>query len=160
MNITKLKWQARIFTYGAVLTVFGFCIFVLVSSLFYGSSQFTMERLLLSIPSSALVVLILFHAISLLRSVAKEEVPFIMKNVRHLQWIGWLFVAFEPVSYLRQAISNRFFPISLDTGDGMIFMRTIDTYNGVFLICGFVILAVSTIFQYGIELQQLSDETL
>lgn len=157
MNITKLKNQARLFICGAVLAVIAFLSYLLASAFTYGLSEITPGSLLLSMPSLALTVLTILHALLLLRSVAKEETPFLGKNIRHLQWIGWTFVAYEPISYLFQVITNRYFPIVLWDG---IHMTTVDTYGGVFLICGFVILAISTVFRYGMELQQLSDETL
>ena len=110
-----------------------------------------------SLPMVSLVFLCSIHALLLLRNVAKSESPFPKKNILHLKWIGWLFVVFEPVSYLCQAISNKISPIPLGNG---FHMTTTQSYGGIFLICGFVILTVSTIYCYGIELQQLSDETL
>ena len=47
--------------------------------------------------------------------------------------------------------------ISLGSG---LWMTSTHTYGGAFLVCGFVILTVATIFRYGMDLQQLSDETL
>lgn len=110
-----------------------------------------------SLPMLIFVFLCNFHALLLLRNVAKNESPFFAKNILHLKWIGWLFVAFEPVNHLCQVFFNTHFPVSLGNG---FHMTTTHTYGGIFLICGFVILTISTVFRYGIELQQLSDETL
>lgn len=157
MNITKLKKQARALIMCAIAAIIGFLIFMLTTAFSVESSDFTAASFLHSGPFTVLAALSIFHALMLLHSVSKSDSPFTVQNVRHLQWIGWLFVAYEPVFYLCQALSNRFFPISLGNG---IWMTTTETYGGVFLICGFVVLTVSTIFRYGMELQQLSDETL
>lgn len=157
MYIHKLKNQARIFTFSAIFVILAFAVYMLLTALSYGQWGMSAESLLRSLPACCFTFFTVFHAVALLRSVAKEETPFLGKNVRHLQRIGWAFVAYEPICYLSQVIANRYFPILLWDG---IHMTTFETYGGVFLICGFVILAVSTIFRYGMELQQLSDETL
>ena len=157
MNITKLKKQTSILIICAIAALTGFLIFTLASVFSFKASDFTPASFLYSIPFAVFAVLSISHAFLLLHSVVKNESPFTAQNVRHLQRIGWLFVAYEPVSYLCQALSNHYFPISIGNG---IWMTTTESYNGVFIICGFVILTVSTIFRYGMELQQLSDETL
>ena len=157
MNITKVKNQARIFIMCAIAAIIGFLIYMVAAAFSVDLSNLTAASFLHSTPATVFAVLSIFHALMLLRSVVKNESPFTAQNVRHLQWIGWLFVAYEPAAYICQALSNRFFPITLGNG---VWMTTTETYGGVFLICGFVILTVSTIFRYGMELQQLSDETL
>ena len=157
MNITKVKHQARIFIVCAVAAVIAFLAYLAVYALSVDWSNFTAASFLLPLPETVLAAVNIFHALMLLRSVAKSESPFTAQNIRHLQWIGWLFVLFEPADYICQMISNRFYPITLGNG---VWMTTTQTYGGVFLICGFVVLTVSAIFRYGMELQQLSDETL
>lgn len=157
MNVTKVKKQARIFIVCTIAAIIGLLAYLTATAFSVEWSKLTAASFLLSMPATVLAVLTVFHALMLLRSVVKSESPFTLRNIRHLQWIGWLFVLFEPADYLCQAISNRFFPISLGNG---LWMASSQTYGGVFLVCGFVILTVSTIFRYGMELQQLSDETL
>lgn len=157
MNIRNAKNQARFFMFCAVASILLFLLWMVGSSLTADFSLVSPATFLLSLPATAFALLCGFHGVLLLDSVGKSETPFRAKNIRHLKWIGWLFVAYEPISYLCQAITNRYFPISLGNG---YHMTTSHSYGGVFLICGFVILTISAVFRYGMELQQLSDETI
>lgn len=157
MNIIKLKKQARFFLLATAVSVFTFFAYLLASSFRYGPPYFTMGSLILSLPPLILTVLTILHAVFLLQGILRNESPFTATTTRHLQWIGWLFIAYEPLSYLSQVVFNRHFPLTLDNGIHMTFSHT---YGGIFLVCGFVVLSVSTVFRYGMELQQLSDETI
>ena len=157
MNISKLKKQASLFLLCSAISILSFVLYLFSYYCTIDLTQITPSSLLLSIPALMFTVCGVFHAFMLLLSMKKGDSPFIAPNVRHLNWIGWLFVAYEPVNYICQTISNRFFPVILPSG---IRMTTTYTYGGLFLVCGFVILTLSTVFRYGMELQQLSDETL
>lgn len=157
MNISKLKTQAGLFLLCSAISILSFVIYMISYFISVDLSQVTPASLLLSLPAIILTVCGVFHAFMLLLSMRKGDSPFIAPNIRHLDWIGWLFVAYEPVNYICQTISNRFFPVVLPNG---ITMTTTYTYGGLFLVCGCVLLTLSTVFRYGMELQKLSDETL
>ena len=157
MNITKLKKQAGFFLLCSAISVLGFVLYMISYLISIDPFQVAPANLLFSLPALIFTVCGVFHAFMLLLSMKKGDSPFIAPNIRHLNWIGWLFVAYEPANYICQAISNRFFPVVLQNG---ITMTTTYTYGGLFLVCGCVLLTLSTVFRYGMELQQLSDETL
>ena len=157
MNISKTKAQARAFLLGAIAIIACVLLYLVSTAFSVDLSLLSPASFLLSVPTVLFAGLCIYHAIMLLHMIAGSESPFISANIQHLEWIGWLFVAFEPVEYLCQMIVNRFFPITFSNGFRM---TTTSSYGGVFLICGFVILTVSMVFRYGMELQQQSDETL
>lgn len=157
MNMPKLKKQAGFFLLCSAISILSFILYIISYFFSVDLSQVTPVHLLLSLPALIFTVCGVFHAFMLLLSMRKNDSPFVTPNVRHLDWIGWLFVAYEPVNYICQTISNRFFPVVLPNG---ITMTTTYTYGGLFLICGCVLLTLSTVFRYGMELQKLSDETL
>lgn len=157
MNIAKTRRQAHFFLLCAIAAIACVLLYLFQSVLSVDFSLLSPASFLLSGPTALFAGLCIYHALLLLRTVAKSESPFLPRTVRHLAWIGWLFVAYEPAAFLCQVITNRFFPITFGNG---IRMTTTSSYGGVFLICGFVILTVATIFRYGMELQQLSDETI
>ena len=157
MNIAKTKQQARFFLFCTAAAAGAFLLWTLSSVLSMDFSLLSPASFLYGLPATFFSLLCAFHAFLLLHSVAKEETPFLPRNISHLQWIGWLFVAYEPVYYLCQSLTNTFFPIRFGNG---FHMTTTQSYGGIFLISGFAILTVATIFRYGMELQQLSDETL
>jgi len=157
MNIARLKKQASFFLLCSVISILSFILSMISYLISVDWSKVTPASLLLSLPSLLFTVCGVFHACMLLKSMKNDNSPFTAPNIRHLNWIGWLFVIYEPVSSVCQEISNRFFPLILPNG---IRMTTTNSYGGIFLICGFVILTLSAVFHYGMELQQLSDETL
>lgn len=157
MHSEKTKIHARFFMLCTIAVIVCFLLWFVNYILSSDWSLLSPASYLHSLPMLFFVFLCNFHALLLLRNVVKNGSPFLAKNILHLKWIGWSFVVFEPISYLCQAVSNTYFPISLGNG---FHITTTQTYSGIFLICGFVILTISTVFRYGIELQQLSDETL
>ena len=158
MQLNKLKRQALILSRLAIVAL---VIFAVNQSAYFltalDSAHTTLPHLLLTLPLTVLVALALYHGIAMLRSIARNKTPFTQRNVTHLQWVGWILIVFEPVSYFKQLIQNRFFPIQFSDGS---FVTSVSSFGNVFFVCGLAVLAVVTVFRYGMELQQLSDETL
>lgn len=158
MKLVKLKQRARLLSFLSAFVIVGFVGYQLFDLAFsaVGTGSFSASQLL-RIPHYVLLILTVVNALMLLHSIAASDSPFTVQNARRLNRIGWLLIAFEPVSFLVQTVTNRYFPIRLSGG---ITMTTHQTYGGIFMISGFAVLAVSVVFHYGIELQALSDETL
>lgn len=161
MRLESIKKQAKFYY---ILVAVVLAILAVQEAVYYvkplfspAETNFLPQQLLLSLPMTLFVVLTLIHSLLMLRSVVREESPFHDKNIRHLQGIGILFVGFELIAWLTQELSNHFFPITFEDGT---YMTVSSSYGGVFLVSGLVILVVSDIFRYGVELQKLSDETL
>lgn len=115
-------------------------------------------NLIYSFAFSALVVAIMVMVIRLLQSIRKGSTPFTMANVRRLRRIGWMLVVFEVL----QRLTTRLFwtVASGRVEDGEKVVYYFSSTAGMVMIVGLAVLAISVVFQYGVELQSLSDETL
>ena len=117
-------------------------IFTLVYSLFF----------------SAYIIAVMVMVIRLLQSIRRGKTPFTMDNVKRLRRIGVMLMLFE----LLQRLTTRLFwaAASGAVQDGETVVYYYDSTAGMVLIVGLAVLSISLVFQYGVELQQLSDETL
>lgn len=114
--------------------------------------------LLYSLFFSAIMLAVMVLSLRLVLVIHKGESPFTLKNARSLRQIGWLLLLFEPLQWL---ITHLFWRLASGfiVEDG-----TVEYYfnssGGMILMVGLAVLAISYVFQYGVELQKLSDETL
>ena len=96
-------------------------------------------------------------SLSLLFGVGRSGEPFTRRSVRLLRWIAWLLVVYEPLSALLVRLSNRLTPPVLPEG---ISVEAHSSMGLVLVGVGFAVMAISYVFEYGVGLQQLDDETL
>ena len=114
--------------------------------------------LVYSLLFSAYIIAVMVMVIRLLQSIRKGKTPFTMDNVRRLRRIGVMLMLFEPL----QRLTTRLFwaAASGRVEDGEKVVYYFDSTVGMVMIVGLAVLSISLVFQYGVELQQLSDETL
>ena len=141
--------------------------------LYYAYSIITMAALLMkggmageSLPgwlSAALMtaagIVILVLALRMVWSLRKAESPFTLQNAKRLRVIGWLLIAYEAVTALLSRLFSQ--PVVIAEADGTTAaVSTHTSMGGILIVVGLAVLAIGYVFQYGVELQQLSDETL
>ncbi len=132
--------------------------FVITGEVPPGEAEQSFFNLIYSLLFSVFVVAIMVMVIRLLQSIQKGRTPFTMANVRRLRRIGWMLVAFEVL----QHVTTRLFwaAASGRVEDGEKVVYYFSSTAGMVMIVGLAVLAISVVFQYGVELQSLSDETL
>ena len=143
--------------YWLIQTVFS-VYFAITGDMPSNEAEQSVFNLVFSLVFSAFVVTIMVMVIRLLQSIQKGTTPFTMVNARRLRRIGWMLVLFEVL----QHVTTRLF-WSVSSGmveDGETVVYYYSSTAGMVAIVGLAVLAISVVFQYGVELQQLSDETL
>lgn len=104
-------------------------------------------------------IVILVLALRIVWSLRGAESPFTLQNAKRLHVIGWLLIGYEVV----MALLNRLFsqPMMIPEAEGTAVQVTTHTsMGGILIVVGLAVLVIGYVFQYGVELQQLSDETL
>ncbi len=114
--------------------------------------------LVYSLLFSAYIIAVMVMVIRLLQSIRRGSTPFTMVNVRRLRQIGWMLVAFELLQHLTTRLFWAAASGRVEEGEKVVYYFS--STAGMVLIVGLAVLAISLVFQYGVELQQLSDETL
>ena len=114
--------------------------------------------LVYSLLFSAYIIAVMVMVIRLLQSIRRGSTPFTMVNVRRLRQIGWMLVAFEMLQHLTTRLFWAAASGRIEEGEKVVYYFS--STAGMVLIVGLAVLAISLVFQYGVELQQLSDETL
>lgn len=114
--------------------------------------------LVYSLLFSAYIIAVMVMVIRLLQSIRRGSTPFTMVNVRRLRQIGWMLVAFELLQHLTTRLFWAAASGRIEEGEKVVYYFS--STAGMVLIVGLAVLAISLVFQYGVELQQLSDETL
>lgn len=123
-----------------------------------GEAQQSIFNLAYSLLFGVIVVAIMVMVIRLLQSIQKGSTPFTMANARRLRRIGWMLVIFEVL----QHVTTRLFWTAANgrVEEGGKVVYYFNSTAGMVMIVGLAVLGISLVFQYGVELQQLCDETL
>ena len=107
---------------------------------------------------NVIVIAVIVLCLRMLREVSGGAAPFSMSNVKRLRAIGWLLVTFEP---LQQGLTYLVWLIrSGRVQDGETVTYFFQSMGGMILLTGLVVLGLALAFEYGAQLQKLSDETL
>ena len=106
---------------------------------------------------AALGIAVIVLSLTVLFRVGKTALPFTQQNVRSLRWIAGLLIVYEPLNPLIVRLSERLSPPVLPDGFAV---KVHSSMGLVFVAVGFAVMAVSYVFEYGVGLQQLDDETL
>jgi hypothetical protein len=85
----------------------------------------------------------------------KKKSPFVRENVKRLKIVSALLIAVEPVQFLFQWISNTVRPAVNGQKEVMV-----TSFGGIIFVLGLAVFCLALVFEYGIELQKQSDETL
>ena len=123
-----------------------------------GEAEQSVLNLVFSVLFSAFVIAVMVMVICLLQSIQRGKTPFTADNVRRLRWIGGMLVAFELLQHL---VTRLFWAAAsgrVENGEQVVYYY--NSTAGMVLIVGLAVLGISLVFQYGVELQKLSDETL
>ena len=123
-----------------------------------GEAEQSLYNLLFSLLFSAFVVAVMVMVIRLLQSIRKGSSPFTMANVRRLRAIGWMLILFEVLQHVTTRLFWAVASGRVEDGEKVVYYFS--STAGMVAIVGLAVLAISVVFQYGVELQQLSDETL
>lgn len=126
----------------------------------YSSGTGTQDWLTLvySLIFVVIVVIVMVLVLLLLRSIRRGDTPFTRSNVRRLRGIGWLLVAFE---ILQRLLARLFWAVASGrVQDGETVSYYFYSNGGMILMVGLAVLGISLVFEYGVVLQQLDDETL
>ena len=126
----------------------------------YSSGTGTQDWLTLvySLIFAVIVVIVMVLVLLLLRSIRRGDTPFTRSNVRRLRGIGWLLVAFE---ILQRLLARLFWAVASGrVPDGETVSYYFYSNGGMILMVGLAVLGISLVFEYGVVLQQLDDETL
>ncbi|WP_017414018.1 DUF2975 domain-containing protein [Clostridium tunisiense] len=113
--------------------------------------------LFVSSMDALLIIAILAVVSNLLKSIEKDYSPFNISNVKKLKVLSGLLLAFEPVHLISTKVVQSIRPLILEGGTRV---TSFISFGGVFFAVGLVVFCIALIFEYGIELQKQSDETL
>ena len=104
-------------------------------------------------------IVILVLALRIVWSLRGAESPFTLQNAKALRVIGWLLIGYEGVMALLSRLLSQ--PMAFAEAEGTTTAVTAHiSMGGILIVVGLAVLAIGYVFQYGVELQQLSDETL
>ena len=126
----------------------------------YSSGAGTQDWLTLvySLFFAVIVVAVMVLVMLLLRSIRRGDTPFTRSNVLRLRWIGWLLVTFE---ILQRLLARLFWAVAMGmVQEGETVRYYFYSNGGMILMVGLAVLGISLVFEYGVALQQLDDETL
>ena len=132
--------------------------FVITGEASSGEAEQSVFNLIYSLLFSVFVVAVMVMVIRLLQSIQKGRTPFTMANVGRLRRIGWMLVAFEVLQHLTTRLFWAAASGRVEDGEKVVYYFS--STAGMVMIVGLAVLAISLVFQYGVELQSLSDETL
>lgn len=158
MELTKLKNRAKIISIICLVISIGFFGFCAISIFKISlDSNLAVAALVSSLLLCLLSLYIMVSAFRMMHGVMKEDSPFTLGNVNLLRGIGWALIVFEAAQELSAQILSRMAFSQLAIGEEIM---VVSSMGGLFFIVGVMLLGVSMIFRYGIELQRQSDETL
>ncbi len=124
-----------------------------------GMAAGNMSGWLSAVLMTAAGIVILVLALRIVWSLRGAESPFTLQNAKRLRVIGWLLIGYEVVMALLSRLFSR--PMVLAEAEGTtVAVSTHTSMGGILIAVGLAVLAIGYVFQYGVELQQLSDETL
>lgn len=123
-----------------------------------GEAEQSTFNLIYSLLFSVFVIAIMVMVIRLLQSINRGRTPFTLTNVRRLRAIGWMLVSFEIIQRLTTRLFWAVANGRVENGEKVVYYFS--STAGMVMIVGLAVLAISLVFQYGVELQKLSDETL
>ena len=104
-------------------------------------------------------ILILVLTLRIVWSLRGAQSPFTVENAKRLRVIGCLLIAYELIMAALARLPAQ--GMSIAAADGStVQVSTHNSMGGILIVVGLAVLAISMVFQYGVELQQLSDETL
>lgn len=103
-----------------------------------------------------IIIAVLSVGSMLLKSIEKKYTPFNGGNVKKLKILSVLLMMFEPVQFISLKINDAIRPIIVN-GQRISFFTTL---GGMIFSVGLLVFCLALIFEYGIELQKESDETL
>ena len=104
-------------------------------------------------------IVILVLALRMVWNLREAESPFTLQNAKRLRVIGWLLIGYEAVTALLSRLLSQ--PMVVSEAEGTsVAVSTHTSMGGILIVVGLAVLAIGYVFQYGVELQQLSDETL
>ena len=113
--------------------------------------------LLISILQAAPGLAVIVLSLALLFNVGRTAQPFTQHNVRLLRWIAWLLIACElAISTIVRLSARLAQPVVIDG----LRIEVHGSMGLVLVAVGFAVMAISYVFEYGVWLQQLDDETL
>ena len=161
MTLLKLRKSAKLLGIISIVLILVLCTISLIQLVQTGIHQgISVTNLLPSAVLFILSILIMLTVIVILRDIVKGESPFHARNVSRLKRAAYLLIAYEPVQIVSQLIINRFLPLITEDDGTTYTITSIHPLGGVVLIIGLAALCLAFTFQYGVELQQQSDETL
>lgn len=131
---------------------------------FYGLSTTTpfvaqnqIFTLISGVISWSIMIGVYINVLLMLKTIAKERTPFIVKIATHIKICAVLLFSLEIVQYLLLMIENIYFPIINEHGEKI---ATVYSFGGMLIVSALAIYVVSLVFEYGIVLQKQNDETL
>lgn len=104
--------------------------------------------------TSIVFLTVLFFMGRFLKTLKKSS-PFVRENIKRLKIVSILLIAVEPVQFIFQWISNAVRPVM--NGQKEVFVTS---FGGIIFVLGLVVFCLALVFEYGMELQKQSDETL
>ncbi|MEG0774115.1 DUF2975 domain-containing protein [Clostridium sp.] len=138
-------------TYAVYFTITGFSV----------NNNIGLLREMMALFASSITVFLMIGILAvvsmLLKSIEKEYTPFNSNNVKKLKILSLLLLMFEPVHFISIKIVDVLRPVILENGQKI---TTFISFGGVIFSLGLVVFCLALIFDYGIELQKQSDETL
>ena len=112
--------------------------------------------ILLNTIITAVVLAVLFIASGMLKSLKSGYTPFTKVNVKRLKVISILLIAIEPIQMIFGGIFNALRPLTA-SGEKIV---SVTSMGGMVIVLGLIVFCIALVFEYGIELQTQSDETL
>jgi hypothetical protein len=159
IKIKKISKGMLMFVRMLIVTFVLFVVYMTTKSYSINYDNGLLREIMALIVSSipvCLIIATLFVVSMLLKSIEKDYTPFNCDNVKRLKVLSVLLMIFEPVQFISLKINDAIRPIIVN-GQRISFFTTL---GGMIFTVGLVVFCLALIFEYGIELQKQSDETL
>jgi len=156
--VQLIVWLVQIFL-SASLTMQ--IVFAIISPVTINKVPYSKTPLNVLVPNIAIlgiIIVILFFAGKLLKSLKFNYTPFTLENAKSLKAIAILLILAEPFYYLTLFISNQI--VMNSAGSNTYISVPHIFYGGIVIALGLIVYCIALVFQHGVDLQQQSDETL
>ena len=133
--------------------------YYLVSSIYLlALGRMQLEALLPGLLLTVFAIGILLLAFRLIFSLRSGCSPFTTANARRLRGIGLLLIAYELLQSALSSVTTASLAEALSAEGEQVSVHI--SLGGLLIVTGLAVFSLSYVFQYGVQLQQLSDETL
>ena len=154
----RMERFTRIAKLLAILVSLAYGYYFVSSVYLLAVGRMRLEALLPGLLLTAFVIGILFLSFRVIFSLRRDCSPFTLANARRLRGIGLLLIVYDLLQSALSSVMTASMAKALSTAGEQVSVHI--SLGGLLIVTGLAVFSLSYVFQYGVQLQQLSDETL